>query len=153
MDMLPDNITAQEKEVLYNMPLYVTVLIAGADGKIDSAEIRKAVQLSELKTTIARAELKDYYTWASVDFEDRLAELLLTLPDDDSGRTELLVKELSMLNEILPKMDKRFTIEFISSARDFAKKIAKASGGVLGYMSIGYEESKLIDLDMIHDPS
>jgi hypothetical protein len=152
MEIFPDTLTAQEKEVLYNMPLYVTVLIAGADGNVDSAEIRKAVQLSELKTTIARAELKEYYTWASVDFEDRLAELLLSMPKDQETRTNLLVNELTRLNDVLPKLDDRFQVEFVSSARDFAKKIAKASGGVLGYMSIGYEESKLISLDMINDP-
>lgn len=152
MNIFPENITAQEKEVMYNMPIYVTILIAGADGHVDSAEIRKAVQLSELKSTLARPELVEYYTWASINFEDRLSQMLLSVPEDVNERTDLLVNELAKLNSILDRMDLRFSIELYNSARDFAKKIAKASGGVLGYMSIGFEESQLIGLEMIQDP-
>ena len=57
------------------------------------------------------------------------------------------------MNEILIKLDKTLAIKFYESLKDFAKKIAEASGGVLGYMSIGYEESKLIQLKMIKDPN
>ena len=152
MKAFPEDITAQEKEVLFNMPLYVALLIAGADGHIDNAEIRKAVQLSDLKSTIARPELKEYYSWASVDFEQRMEELIASLPKDTKKRTDLLISELSKLNSILPRFDRRFSIEYYHSAQDFAKKIAKASGGVLGYMSIGFEEANLIELSMIQDP-
>ena len=37
--------------------------------------------------------------------------------------------------------------------KDHAVKIAESSGGVFGFMSVGYEESKVIDLKMIKDPS
>jgi len=37
--------------------------------------------------------------------------------------------------------------------KDIAKRIAKASGGVLGYISVDYEESKLMELRMIKNPA
>ena len=60
--------------------------------------------------------------------------------------------ELEKLNEILPKLPKEFAVDYYWSLRSLAKKIASASGGLLGYMAVGYEESKLIGLDMIHAP-
>ncbi|MFT5642306.1 MAG: hypothetical protein ACI9A7_002415, partial [Cyclobacteriaceae bacterium] len=37
--------------------------------------------------------------------------------------------------------------------KELAKKIAEASGGLLGYLSVSYEESKMIELKAITDPS
>jgi hypothetical protein len=37
--------------------------------------------------------------------------------------------------------------------KDIAKRIAKASGGVLGYISVDHEKSKLMELKMIKNPA
>ena len=153
MNVFPASLTAEEKETLFNMPVYVTLLIAGADDKIDNTEIARAIELAELNKKFSRPDLHDYYRVASADFSDKITEALDELPSDHEKRAHILVRQLEKLNDILPKLDKEFAIDFYASAKDLAKKIAESSGGILGYMTIGYEESKLIGLDMINDPS
>jgi len=153
MNVFPASLTADEKETLYNMPVYVTLLIAGADDNIDNAEIARSIELAELNKKFSRPDLHDYYKIASEDFSDKLQEELASLPEDREKRLVYLVEALEKLNNILPKLEREVAIDIYASAKDLAKKIAESSGGILGYMTIGYEESKLIDLEMINDPS
>ena len=148
-----DNLTESEKELMFKVPILVSILIAGADNEIDKSEIKQAVNLSKLKQQKARKDLIDYFKTVGTDFEDKLKVTIQQYPVDASDRNPKIIEELERLNHILPKLDKNFAIDFYASIRDIARKIAEASGGVLGYMAVGYEESKLIGLDMIKEPS
>ena len=152
--MIPEleNLEQDEQNIMYGAPILVAILIAGADGKIDNAEMREALSISSMKKIKARKDLKEYYDEVGVDFEDKLKFGIGNLPNDVAERQLKIVEELEKLNDILPKLSKKFAVKYVESIKDFAKKVAEASGGVLGYMSIGYEESKLIDLKMIKSP-
>ncbi|MEN8249821.1 MAG: hypothetical protein ABFS32_12890 [Bacteroidota bacterium] len=136
-----------------SLPIYVSILIAGADGKIDNHEIKKAISLASLKTKKERRELVGYYQQVARDFEDKLKMMIANLPSETKKREKILIEEIGRANEVFPKMDKKFTVKLYLSLKDLAKSIAEASGGVFGYMSVGYEESRLIDLKMIKKPS
>ena len=142
----------EEQDLMYRIPFLVAALISGADNHIDKAEINKAVSISNLKKSNARKSLIEYYGVVNMDFEDKLKVLIQSLPGDTQKRNEQLIQELERLNDIFPKLDREFAVDFHASITDLAKKIAQASGGVLGYMAVGYEESKLIGLDMIKAP-
>ena len=147
------NLTAEESELLYKVPVLVSILVAGADSKIDKSEMKEAIMVMEMKPKKARKELLQYYQIAGEDFEDKLMGTIQDLPTSASEREKNLIDELSKLNNILPKIDKGFAVKFYESIKDLATKIAEASGGVFGFMAVGYEESKVIDLKMIKDPS
>lgn len=153
--MIPefDKLTEEEVELLLSAPILVSILIAGADNEIDKSETKQAVNISKDKQKRARASLIDYYKKVGENFEDKLKVMIQNYPVDAKSRNPLLMEELEKLNDILPKLDDQFAIELYESLKDIAKKIAEASGGVLGYMAIGYEESKLIGLNMIDDPT
>lgn len=146
------NLSPDEIETMYKVPVLVSILIAGADNEIDNSEIKKAVSLSKTKKIRARESLVDYYREAGKDFEDKLKVMIQQYPSSAKERNPLIINELMRVNSILPKVDRRFAIEFYESVKDIARKIAEASGGLLGYMAVGYEESKLIGLQMIKDP-
>ncbi len=146
-------LTQDEVETMLKTPILVSILIAGADNDIDKTEIKEASSISRLKQKKARLDLIDYYKEVGVDFEDKLKVLIQHYPAKAEERNPLIVEELEKLNSILPKLSHKFSVEFYASIRDIAKKIAEASGGLLGYMAVGYEESKLIGLNMIKDPS
>lgn len=148
-----DKLNEEEVELLHSAPILVSILIAGADNEIDNNEIKKAVSISKDKQKRARASLIDYYRQIGENFEDKLKIMIQQYPKDATERNPLIIDELEKLNDILPKLDTNYAIEFYESLKDIAKKIAEASGGVLGYMAIGYEESKLIGLNMIDDPA
>ncbi len=153
--MIPEfeDLEPKEADLMYTLPIYVAILIAGADGKIDKSEMNKAINLANLKTKKARKELIEYYKVVNTDYEDKLKMALANLPNDYKEREKILIEKLQEVNDIWPKIDKSFAIKLYASLKDVAKKIAEASGGVFGYMSVGYEESKLIDLKMINDPA
>lgn len=147
------NLSEEEIETMLKVPVLVSILIAGADGTIDKSEIKQAVSLSKIKQTKAREDLIEFYKEAGRDFEDKMKIMITQLPAESSERNPVIIGELEKVNNIFPKLDPKFSEEFYFSIKDMAKKIAEASGGVLGYMAVGYEESKLIGLNMIKDPT
>ncbi len=147
------DLTEAEGELMYSLPIYISVLIAGADGKIDSSEIKKAVSLAGLKKKTARKDLLEYYGHVNQDYEDKIKVTIANLPGDQKERETILVEDIEKANDIFSKIDKVFAIKLYASLKETAVHIAEASGGVFGYMSVGYEESRLVDLKMIKDPS
>ncbi|MBU2913073.1 MULTISPECIES: hypothetical protein [Reichenbachiella] len=141
-----------EIEVLLNAPVLVSVMIAGADDKIDKTEITQAVEIANSKQARAREQLIEYYREVGKDFQAKFEKYVAELPDNASARTDLISTELRKLNHILPKLEHNFAVKLYASLKEMAKKVAEASGGVLGYMSVSYEEAKLMELGMIEDP-
>jgi len=142
-----------EIELLNKVPAMVTILIAGADEEISKSELQKAVSLTKTKQSKARRELLSYYQQVGPEFEEILNDLLKSYPEDPETRSKMVIEDLERLNEILPKLDKAWAVQFVESMKEIAKKVAEAAGGVFGYLAIGYEESKLIDLKMIKKPA
>ena len=153
--MIPEfeKLTDEEVELMFRAPMLVAVLVAGADSNIDRTEMNEAIKVITLKPNKARKELVEYYKNIAEDFEDKLKLIIHELPNDLSEREKAIVDELAKLNEIFSKLDKPFAIKFYESIKDIGMKIAESSGGVFGFMSIGFEESKVVDLKMIRDPS
>jgi hypothetical protein len=153
--MIPefDGLRDDEIELLLKAPIYVSVLIAGADGLIDEHERKEAIETARSKQLRARAQLIEYYKEVANDFDLKMEKLIRELPDDADKRTSEIVMELRKLNRILPKVDKTWATTFHASLKDMAKRVAEASGGILGYLSVSYDEAKLVELKMIDDPS
>ena len=147
-----ENLSQEECNIMFRVPALVTVLIAGADNDIDSSEINEAIALTQLKKVTAREILKEYYEKVTENFDKQLFDIVIQFPENSQVRQHFIVEELVKLNTILPKLEFKYAIQFYSSLKDFAKKIAEASGGVFGYIPVGYEESKLVDLPMIKFP-
>lgn len=148
-----ENLREDEVNVLLDAPVYVAILIAGADGNIDKAERKEAISTAQSKQSREREQLLDYYKIVGDRFEDRFNSLIAELPTDTKELVSTITSELRKLNFILPKIDKAFGIKLYASLKDTAKKIAESSGGILGYLSVGYEEQKLMELKMINDPA
>jgi hypothetical protein len=147
-----ENLREDEVEVLLNAPINVAILIAGADGKIDNAERKEAISVARAKQSRSREQLESYYQQVGERFEAKFNELVEAYPDEAESRNKQITTELRKLNFILPKVDSKFSIKLHASLKDLAKKIAEASGGVLGYLSVSREESQLMELKMINNP-
>ncbi len=148
-----ENLSQSESELMFSLPVYVAVLIAGADGDIDNREINRANNLANDKLKNARKDLLAYYNQANEDFEDKLKMAIANLPNGTKERQIFLVEKLKESNDSFAKLPKKYAIALYASLKETAKKVAEASGGVFGYMAIDFEESKLIELKMIKDPS
>lgn len=141
-----------ERDHLEALPVYISVLIAGADGTIDSTEMKKAAFFSKDVEKSKNERIKSFYSGASQDFEDKLRVVIANLPRQKEEGKKFLLSQLEKSNTILRKLDNIYARELCESFRALAKNIAAASGGFLGIGSIGSEELNLIDLNMIEYP-
>ena len=143
---------SREVELMLKAPILVCMLVAGADGKIDSKETNKAIAVTRRKAKSSNV-LWQYFSVASEDFEEKLRILLQDYPDDASRRNEILVEELGQLNDVLPQVAASFQKLFYSLLLELAREVASSSGGLLGYHAIDKEEAKYIGLSMINPPA
>ncbi len=147
------HLTSTEKELVYKAPILVSILIAGADGKIDRKEIEGAIRLAEKNTSSGGSEVSVLYQEIAQDFEDKLKVLEQHYPYDAAQRNPLLVAELAQLNFLWPMVSSAFAREFYQTLLDISHQIARSSGGMLGYNSVGSEEAQYVELTMVTNPN
>jgi len=148
-----EHLKEDEIDLLYMVPVWVTILIAGADDKIDKRELRGAVELAKSKREGEHELTREYFAEIARTFESNLKGYITLLSQTKKERNEIIIQKLSQLNDIFPKLDRSFTIQLYKDFREFAVKVAEASGGIFGHFSISDEEAEFLDLDMIQDPS
>lgn len=147
------HLTSTEIELIYKAPILVSILIAGADGTIDRKEIEGAFSLAEKNTSEGGSEVSVLYREIAQDFEDKLKILEQQYPYEAKQRNPLLVQELAQLNLIWPKVSIKFAREFYKTLLDISHQIARSSGGLLGYKTVGDEEAQYVELTMITNPN
>ena len=150
-----DRLSHEEQAFMLKVPALIAVLIGGADDDFDEKERALAEKLTRYKAHTHHDEqvLVPYFTEVHEHFESQLANLMHHYPASASLRNPQIAAELERLNTILPKLNRDFAITFYRSMRSLARRVAEASGGVLGFFSVGKEEHKWMELDMISDPS
>jgi len=126
----------------------ITIYIAGADGEIDSDELAWAEKVTKIRSYNLPESLNDFYTEVGNDFHDKL-EAYKTQLSDRNERNNTVEAKLTALNPVLAKLHPKLGAELYGSYISFAKHVAKASGGFLGFFSIGPEEAALLDLKML----
>ena len=142
-----------EQELIKKAPLLVSILIAGADGQIDSEEIEEVVKLIHIKAYAEASDMRHLYRELDQDAEKAFNEILKGLPTDPQEREKRISEELSGLNPIMEKLDGTLAIDFYKSLRSFAVFVAQATGGVLGMLKVNYHEKDLLKLPMLIEPS
>lgn len=153
--MIPefDRLSNSEIELMLKAPFLVCVLIAGADNDIDRKEIKKAIQLAQMKKEKTTSRVIEFYKTVAEDFEDKFMVVMQSLPGTAEKRNPIITEELAKLNSILPRVDKSFAPNYYLCLKNIAVRIAQSSGGFLGLKKVGDEEAAFVDLSMIKNPS
>ena len=142
-------LTAAERQAMYDAVPLVAVLVAGADGNIDEQEKEWATKVVHIRGYAEHGAIREFYEGVDQAMPERMQEIIDKYPRDEEARRNAIALELGKLNAILPKLHPGFAATYYESLVSYAKHIAKASGGFLGFMAIGPEEKKVIDLPMI----
>ena len=116
-------LTEAEKKVLFQTPVYVSLLAALEDGKISKQEKKDATSLVHFRTFTSNPILHGYYKLAEDHFNDHLKEQEVELPENIEEARELLHNKLNEVNNILAKMNEEFTEELKQSLHSFANHI------------------------------
>ncbi len=152
MATLFTSLTQEQTDQLKSAPSLITILVAGADGNIDSQELNWAEKLTRIRSYADTTEsLNGYYAEVDASFSEDFANALKELPQELSAREMAISSKLADLNQILSKLDNATAYALYTSFTSFAEHIAKASGGFLRFGSISSEEKKWISLSML-DP-
>ena len=149
--MLNNLTTLNEEELqeLYDAIPIITLLIAGADGDIDDEELLDSEKLTKIRGFSGGEIMQAYYDKIGEDYPERLRRWLKVIPKETAARTEELSSRLEKLNPILAKLEPEIGARFHNTFTSFAKHVAKASGGVFGFLGVNRAESILMDLPMI----
>ncbi|MEO6132961.1 MAG: hypothetical protein ABIQ02_14025 [Saprospiraceae bacterium] len=129
---------------------YITILIAGADGKVDQKEISWAEKLAHIRTYAGDERLKAFHEEVDRNLHSRIETLLTELPSDVRQRSTVISEKLSQLNYILGSLDPYIGAYLYKGYVSFAERTAKSSGGFLSFFSISPEEKKWIGLPMLN---
>ena len=141
---------SNEKELIILTPAMVTLLIAGVDDNLSGGEEAMAKKVVHFRTVTGDPILYDYFKLVDSNFITKLGTLEKQYHDlQPDVRTNILIQELSQLNDILPKIDNLFARALLRSWRSLAKEVAESTGGILGVLRTTYEEEHLIGLEMI----
>ncbi|MEL6989205.1 MAG: hypothetical protein AAGK97_15440, partial [Bacteroidota bacterium] len=129
----------------------ITILVAGADGKIDTKEREWAEKVTSIRTYKTEPFLLDFYKEVGTDFTEKLDDWIENLPNHIGERNGVISERLSAINPILKILPLQEAAAIYSDLISFAKHVAKASGGFFGFFSIGPEEGKVIGLPMLDE--
>ena len=127
----------------------ITVYIAGADGEIETEELKWATKITSIRSYFAHTDLIKFYTEVGKDFEEKVIEYAKDL-DQLEVRNKTVTEKLTELNPIMAKLDPKVGAALYKSFLSLANHVAKASGGFLGFFSISSEEKAILDLKMIN---
>ncbi len=151
MDQDLSVLSPQEITILKDAHAYITILIAGADGKIDPKELSWAEKIAGIRTFAGDERLRHFHEAVNTEISEKIKSLMASLPTETGPRQAEIATQLKELNPILRQLDPSIGAYLYKGYKSFAERIAKASGGILAFFSIGPEERKWMDLPML-DP-
>jgi len=147
------NLTETEKEYVLQGPIFVALLIGGADGEMSTKERERISELIHVKTYSLKNEVEELYE--VLDKRDTNAQvdaILNSLPNNWEDRRVEISNQLSRVSKAIKKLDKAFATQYYKSLKGIAVAMANAAGGVFGIGAISESESEVLDLPMIEKP-
>src|SRR3989337_3299462 len=85
MDQDLSLLTSEERSTLRDAFAYITILIAGADGKIDPNELSWAEKITQIRTFAGDERLRAFHTEVNENVSERIKSLIAELPTDTSS--------------------------------------------------------------------
>jgi hypothetical protein len=125
-----EKLNKEDRELIYNAPVLVSVLTSSSLNEINKAQKADAIKLAHLKTFTADPLLWPYYAEVEKNFRSNF-ELAAKkyFPFDQSSRDQLK-KEIEKVNQVLLKMDNEYGRVLFKSIHDYADHVKKAAHSV-----------------------
>ncbi|MEO5947992.1 MAG: hypothetical protein ABIP79_14335 [Chitinophagaceae bacterium] len=125
-----ENISEREYETLLKFPVYISLLAANSDSKLDEAEKKSAIKFSHIKTYSCDPLLTSFYEEADKVFEKNMLQLDKDLPTGKEERDAAIKKELLDLDKIVLKLGKEYATVMHRSMKSFKEHVSKAHHNV-----------------------
>ena len=144
-----NNLTEEETQLMFDAIPLIVILVGAADNVLDEVELTEAQRLADIRSYDNRGRLNAYYEKIDDGLSARIQQLYNGMQNGIEQREKFIIKELSKLNTILPKMRQPYGYLYYHNFRTFARHIAESHGGFLRFITVGPKEAKVMDLPMI----
>ncbi len=153
------SLSSDQRDRLLDVPLYITLYVGVADGTLHHEEIEWAEHVADFRAQHEDSLLAHY--WIDVDnrFRKRFYEIqrAFGIESDRPVNGKEVMQEIEQwlkdIPSLYPLLPEGFDVELYESWRSFARHVARASGGILGFGAItGEEERAILTLEAILQP-
>lgn len=145
------HLSTEETNQLSQIPLYIGLLIAHADGDADHKELEWMEKVTHFRIKTAHHTLRGYYQSANMVIKENLNLVNRDLPVDLTERLNYLSSKIAEAKPLIAKLDENMQSRLMDSYHSFALSIAEISGGLLNFFAHNPEEEKWLELDMLKD--
>lgn len=143
-----DKLSAEELNILKEAFVDITLLIASADNKITPQELEEATNTIRVRGYEANHLFHEFYDKVNNDFEEQLNQAIQNR-DVSEDATDFYSRKIARVNGVFEKLPNSISKRLYRDYLSFAKRIANASGGILGFAKITPMERNLMALPMI----
>lgn len=121
-----EQLTAEERELLYKAPVLVSVLVSCAQNEISETKKNDAIKLTHLRTFTAPPLLLPYYHEVEKIFKESFEKAVQHyFPFDDINRDKIK-NELNKVNGIIAKLDEGYAKALNKSLDSYARHIKRS---------------------------
>lgn len=125
------DITIKENEELLKYPVYISLLAANSDGKLDDVEKRAAIKLAHTKSFSSNPLLLEYFIETEKVFENNIDQIDHTLPQDKALRERVINRKILYFQKMVRRLGKAKTVAMNRSIRSFQVNISRAHHSVI----------------------
>lgn len=125
-----EKLSIEERELLFEAPVLISVLASSSFNGIDKFQKADAIKLSHIKTFTATPLLIPYYTELSRNFEEKFEEAQKKFYPFDEVKRNDLKKEIDKVNAIVAKLDTQYGLTLLKSFEKYERHVKKAAHNV-----------------------
>jgi hypothetical protein len=120
-----------DNKTLLNLPAYIALLAANADGKLDEDEKLASIEYAHIKTFSFDPLLDTFYKEVDRIFEITLMQLNKQLPKGKKNREIAIKNELSDIKKIVSKLDSKQVSVIHHNMNALIEHVSRAHHNVL----------------------
>lgn len=121
-----ERLTEEERQLLYEAPVLLSVLASCTINKVNKGQKADAIKLAHLKTFTAAPLLLSYYAEVEKGFKEQFEYAVEKYFPFDETKLNEIKKELHKINFVISKLDKEYAVVLHASLDKFAKHLKKA---------------------------
>ncbi len=121
-----ENLTEEERELLFKAPVLVSVLASCSFNEVNKVKKADAIKLSHLKTFTANPILLFYYGEVEKNFKELFEAAIRKYFPFDAAKRIALKREMVQVNHVIEKLDKNYAQALNESLEKYTNHVKRA---------------------------
>ncbi len=126
-----EKLSNEEKELMLQAPILVSVLASSSNHEISKSEKADAIKMAHMKTFTADPLLLEYYKEVEKDFNSYFDSVEKKYTPFNDTNKEALKEQIDLVNKVISKLDEEYAKTLHRSLSGYAEHVKKAGRGLL----------------------